>query len=204
MFEVLSLTFIALLGVMSPGPDFAIVTRYALAGSRRGAMLAALGISLACLVHVTYCSLGIALLLAESPVAFRVIQIIGSFYLGYLGIRLLIPSKTSTQSTHVIPRRAFLTGLLTNLLNPKATLFILSLFTQFVKPDTSIWMIILYAFIISGTALAWFSGLAFLITHHYFLPHFARFQKVLMKIMGVMLLLLALWVLSQLQNSQVR
>lgn len=195
MLDVITLALIALLGAMSPGPDFAIVTRYALTGSRKAALLASLGISAALLVHVTYCVLGIGILLVESPLAFRVIQIIGSCYLGYLGIRLLFPSKAASSSKPFKMHQAFVSGFLTNVLNPKAALFILSIFTQFVHPGTSHVRQAFYGLVISATAMVWFSTLSFLITHHHFLPHFKRFQTVLMKVMGCLLLGLGLYVI---------
>lgn len=195
MLDVITLALVALLGAMSPGPDFAIVTRYALTGSRKAALLASLGIAVALLIHVTYCVLGIGILLVEFPLAFRMIQIIGSCYLGYLGIRLLLPSKASSTSKPFKMHKAFISGLLTNVLNPKAALFIMSIFTQFVRPETSLPRQGFYGLVIAAMAMGWFSTLSFLITHHHFLPHFKRFQTVLMKVMGCLLLGLALYVI---------
>ena len=195
MFEVLSIGLISLLGAMSPGPDFAIVTRHALTGSRKAAILTSLGIAAALLVHVTYCSLGVAIVLTESPLLFRLIQIAGSIYLGYLGIKLLIDSKGSTPPKPPHLKKAFFSGFLTNLLNPKATLFILSIYTQFVNVETPIHMQIIYGLVIAGAGLLWFCALSLFITHRRFLSSFARFQKVLMKAMGIVLLLLAAFVL---------
>lgn len=195
MLEIASLAVISLLGAMSPGPDFAIVTRHALTGSRRSAILASLGISLALLVHVSYCAFGVAFLIAESPLLFRLIQIAGSSYLAYLGLRLLFSSIRKPSPTSPPPAKAFLSGLLTNLLNPKATLFILSLFTQFVRPGLAVFTQLLYGLVIAGTALAWFSALSFLITHPLLHARFAHFQIILMKGMGVVLLILAGFVL---------
>lgn len=194
MLEIASLTFITLLGAMSPGPDFALVTRHALTGSRKAALLASLGISAALLIHVTYCSLGIALLLKESPILFRIIQISGSCYLAYLGIRLLLSSKGSQSIVEPPAAQAFTSGFLTNLLNPKATLFIMSIFTQFVKPGTLPLLQAVYGLVIAATSFAWFCSLSFLITHSAFQPYFARFQTVLIKGMGVVLIVLALYV----------
>lgn len=67
MLEILSLALITLLGAMSPGPDFAIVRRHALTGSRKSAILASFGVTTAILIHITYCVLGVAIVIAESP-----------------------------------------------------------------------------------------------------------------------------------------
>ena len=93
MLEILAFASINLLGVISPGPDFAIVTHYGLRGSRKAALLATLGITTALLIHVLYCIFGVAWFLQNSPILFRSIQLLGASYLGYLGIRMLIHSK---------------------------------------------------------------------------------------------------------------
>ena len=153
-FDCLSIALIALLGAMGPpGPDFAIVTRFALGGSLRAAILAALGVALAILVHVTYCALGIAILLSEISLLFRAIQIAGSLYLGYLGIQLLLPSKQGQLNGTLPHRQAFKEGFLCNLLNPKATLFIFGVFTQFVTPHMPLYIPFIYGLIISTVAL---------------------------------------------------
>ena len=198
MFQVISIFLISLLGAMSPGPDFAIVTRHALTGSRRAALFATLGIAAALLVHVTYCSLGIGLLLVESPRVFRTVQILGSCYLAYLGIRLLLPAKKPSSSTPPSHHQAFLSGFLTNILNPKAALFILGVFTQFVTPQTPSLMMAIYGVTMALAALLWFGVLSFVITHPAFRPHFVRLQKGLSIGMGIILLLLALSVLTNL------
>ncbi|MBS0616355.1 MAG: LysE family transporter [Verrucomicrobia bacterium] len=192
MFNIISIFVISLLGAMSPGPDFAIVTRHALTGSRRSALLATLGIAVALLIHVTYCALGLGILLVESPKVFHAIQMAGSIYLGYLGIRLLIPSKPGSSAGPPPYHKAFLSGFLTNILNPKAAFFILGVFTQFVRPDTSSWMMGIYGLTMALAALLWFGILSFVITHPAFRPYFLRFQRGLSMGMGIVLLVLAL------------
>jgi len=191
MIDFISLAFITLLGAMSPGPDFAIVTRYILTGSRKSAFHASLGISLALLVHVTYCAFGVALLLLKFPLIFQIIQIAGSCYLGYLGVCLLLPSKKKSSNYIPHPRQALMTGFFSNLLNPKTTLFIFGIFTQFVAPGTPWFTLVIYGLIISGVSLVWFSCLIVLMTHPYFKHHFDKWQYVLMKGMGIVLLALA-------------
>jgi len=194
---IFSLAAISLLGAISPGPDFAVVSNYALRGLRRSALFAALGISAALLIHSFGCAFGIALLLIESPILFRWIQILGSCYLGYLGIRLLIPSKGQPAKIEVKSHRSFLDGLLTNLLNPKATLFVFGIFTQFSNPGESKWVLAIYAFTISIVAASWFVSVALLMTHEKFKKKFSEWQTWITKTMGIVLLTLALYILTQ-------
>lgn len=192
MLEIAAFAFISLFGALSPGPDFAIVTRHALTGSRKAALYATLGIASALVIHVSYASLGASFLYAQSQFFFRIMQGGGSLYLTYLGWQLLKKHKKPSFTFIETPKKAYLSGFLTNLLNPKATLFILSLFSQFVKPHTPPIVILVYCFLISGTALLWFSSLSIFITAPRFQPIFKQLQPLLMKCMGIILWLLAL------------
>jgi RhtB (resistance to homoserine/threonine) family protein len=197
MFELLAFIGINLLGAISPGPDFAIVTHYGMKGSRRAALLASLGITAALLIHVMYCVLGVAWFLQSSPILFRSLQLLGAAYLGYLGFRIISSSKAKPDPSKVenLSRNAFKTGFFTNLLNPKATLFLLSLFTQFIGPETSVSMKIAFGISIPVVSIAWFSFLSFCITHPAFLPYFQRYQRKFSIAMGSLLILLALSVI---------
>lgn len=195
MIDVVALGLISLLGAMSPGPDFAVVTRFALHGSRKSAILTVLGLSSALLIHVTYCILGVGVFLVESPLLFRAVQMGGSLYLGYLGIKLLSSSRDGGTSSTKPHRGAFWAGFFTNLLNPKATLFILSLFTQFVTTETPLSVEIGYGLVIVFVVFGWFLALALLMTHHAILKHLRKFQFYLSKIMGLLLLMLAIYIL---------
>lgn len=197
LFDFLSVALISLLGAISPGPDFAIVTRYALTGSRKAALLASCGVAAGILIHATYCALGVGILIVESPILFRIIQLVGSLYLLYLGICLLLPAKPGKKKIPPSTHQAFLQGFITNILNPKVILFLLGLFTQFTEADTPFWVLFAFGWIVVVVCLTWFCSLSFLMTHPYFKDHFARWQFFLMKGMGLILVLLALSVLSQ-------
>ncbi len=196
--KIATIAFISLLGAMSPGPDFAVVTKNCLSGHFRNGFLSALGISCALLIHLTYCVLGIALIIAESPSLFYTLKYLGAGYLIYLGIMLLkdktgpegVPKKIQAH----IGRRAFISGFFCNLLNPKCTLFLLSLFTQFIDPSMSLFEKAIFGGVIFSVTLGWFVFLSFLMTHHRLQKHFGRFQVIISKVMGVMLCLLAFWV----------
>lgn len=196
MFEILAFALINLLGAMSPGPDFAIVIRYGLTGSRKASILASAGIAAALIVHVLYCVFGIVLLIQSSKVLFSLLHFGGAAYLAYLGIRLIrsgsgnVPKPDPVKIHH----RAFRDGFLTNLLNPKASLFLLSLFTQFITPDTALLQKIAFGTAVPLIAFAWFSFLSVMLTHRRFLPHLQRYQKGFMLVMGILLLSLAAWV----------
>ncbi len=130
--------------MISPGPDFILVTRNSLRYPRLQALATAFGVVAGCLVHATYCTLGLVLLITQSVLLFSLIKYAGAGYLVYLGLKGLTSSKKSSkrdenQSSNTISvRTAFLQGFFCNLLNPKLAVFLLSLFTQFISIDASI------------------------------------------------------------------
>ena len=89
MTELLAVITITLLAVISPGPDFAMVTRNSLLLSRRAGVLTAVGIGLGVLVHVAYTLLGLGLLIQQSLWLFNAIKLLGAAYLVYLGLKML-------------------------------------------------------------------------------------------------------------------
>ena len=188
MLDFAAFVFLNLLGAMSPGPDFAIVARYGLSGSRRSALLATLGIGAALLIHVSYCLLGIAILVQNTPRLFHSIQTGGALYLGYLGIMLILSKGGGKLEGKRGHRKAFADGFLTNLLNPKATLFLLSLFAEFVPAETSLGAKAAYGAAIPLIAVGWFSFLSCFLTHPRFLSHLQRYQILFMRTMGALLI----------------
>lgn len=199
----LTLGIIMFLGAMLPGPDFAIVTKNALLHSRRAGLFTALGICTAMWVHMTYCVLGIAVIIQKSPWIFHTIQYIGALYLIYLGGGLLKPHFNQTvetnASTHartpISGRKAFQQGFICNLFNPKATLFFLTIFSAIATTSTTIWLNLAYAIEMFLTAIIWFCSLAYLISHDVVTRWLSRSLRMIERILGIILLGLAVFVI---------
>lgn len=140
MTEWIAVITITVLAVMSPGPDFAMVTRNSLMLSRRAGVLTALGIGLGCFVHVGYTLVGVGLLIQQSLWLFNAIKLAGAVYLVYLGVKMLRAKPGAALAQNAVAplsdTAALRVGFLTNALNPKTTVFIVSLFMQVVRPDT--------------------------------------------------------------------
>ncbi len=193
-----AVALISLLAAISPGPDFAIVTRNCLSGTFKAGVLTALGISCALLIHVSYCLFGLAIIIQESPLLFLILKYLGAGYLFYLGIMLLkekmSPEGTPAETRKGNKHRPFLSGFLCNLLNPKATLFMLSIFTQFIDPGMGFAGKAMMGGVVALTGFAWFVLLSYMITHRLLQKHFSRFQMVITKAMGIILCFLAVYV----------
>ncbi len=167
----LAVTVVGTLAVVSPGPDFLIVTRNSLLYSKRVGLATALGIAVGIIWWVAASVLGISYIISKTIALFNVIKWLGALYLVYLGIRSFHSKRGSTSETKTVglvgrsvvtmtPARAFRTGLLTNLLNPKCALFFVSLFSVVVAPNSSLVLRCAYGLEIMLIAVAWFSLLA--------------------------------------------
>lgn len=150
---------------ISPGPDSAYIVGRSLQLGWRAGMMAALGISCGCLVHVFGTAIGLSALLMASSVAFTVIKWVGAAYLCYIGITMLLSRQRSSPDNaangSVAPRpqlslrQVFWQGVLTDVLNPKVALFFLAFLPQFVNADsphkTAAFILLGLMFISTGT-----------------------------------------------------
>jgi threonine/homoserine/homoserine lactone efflux protein len=119
---------------VTPGPDMLYVIARAAGQSRSAGVVSALGIAAGLLVHTLLVAGGLAGLLLAAPAAFEVIKYAGTFYLFYLGVRMLTSHRRAEDGPRVAQRglgSVFVQGALTNLLNPKVALFFLAFLPQF-------------------------------------------------------------------------
>ena len=157
--------------VITPGPNMAIVVRNSLIHSRGAGIYTAAGLAIGNVIHITYCLVGIGVLISQSLVLFTAVKWLGAAYLVYLGIISLRakPRATSKQSpVHpaFTPLSALRNGVFTDLFNPKATLFFLALFTQIVRPGTPFFVQVIDGTTIVALEFGCFALLAMIIGHH--------------------------------------
>lgn len=131
---------------LTPGPDVLYIVTQGLRHGARLGMVAALGITAGCFVHIAAAALGVGALLAASSTAFNLLKWAGATYLLYMGWNLLRKPgdlaglAASSESSAGFPppaRTVFLRGFWTNVLNPKVALFFLAFVPQFIAPDAA-------------------------------------------------------------------
>ena len=165
--QLLGLGGVILLGAMSPGPDFVIVTRSAALSGRRAGMACAAGIGAGVFAWSAVTALGVAGLLAASAVAFTVVKLAGAAYLMLLGIRALLTARRGNYEEPGGPRPkvigpvvAFRHGLLTNLLNPKVAVFFIALVPQFLPADPAVLDTVALGAVAAVVSVVWFCVVA--------------------------------------------
>jgi len=193
--ELLAFALFTLLAVISPGADFAMVTRSSYAQGRKAGLAAAAGIALGVQVHVLYTVLGIAVIISQSPVLFLAMKVLGAGYLIYLGYQSLtnttrISLEGQPSATGLLP--ALRTGFLTNALNPKTMLFVVSAYTQVVQPGTPLGVDFAYGAFMSFAHWVWFSLVAVFFSSAGLRKAMIERQVVVDRVIGVALIGLGL------------
>jgi threonine/homoserine/homoserine lactone efflux protein len=143
---------------LTPGPDVLYIVSNTLRAGVRAGVLAGLGITAGCFVHVAAAAVGVGALLAASSTAFAVLKYAGAAYLLWTGVRLLLERAPAAGKPVAWPdapapapaasvRQVFLGGFWTNVLNPKVAIFFLAFVPQFIAPGESNKML---AFVLLG------------------------------------------------------
>jgi threonine/homoserine/homoserine lactone efflux protein len=137
--QLLAFIGIAIVVVVVPGPDMALVARNVIRHGRSAGYATSVGICTGTLGWALAAGLGVSTLLATSATAFTALKLAGAAYLVYLGITALrdhgAPTADGANGRARLPwHRAFLQGLLSALLNPKLGVFFLTLLPQFIAP----------------------------------------------------------------------
>ena len=171
--EFLLIVITHFFAVASPGPDFAVVLKQSVQQGRRNALWTSAGVGAAILLHIAYCVLGVALILTQSPSLFMALKYVAGAYLAYLGVQALKAAKPPASAEDEVENKivqeepvwlAFRRGFLTNALNPKATLFFMSLFTLVISPTTPTSVQVGYGVYMALATWAWFSMLSMVLS----------------------------------------
>ncbi|MBO6892888.1 MAG: LysE family transporter [Roseibium sp.] len=193
MLELLTVISLTIVVAIVPGPDFAVVLRNALVGGRLAGIMTALGIALALGVHVTYALAGIGLIVSQSIFLFNALKLIGAAYLIFLGVTMYRTASKDMPANGTLngmpPLKALRWGFFTNVTNPKATMFALSVFLQVTSPTTPLWTQIGYGVIMASGVFLWFVLVTFFFTLPAVRLQFTRAKLWLERSFGVLLTL---------------
>ncbi|GIK38197.1 MAG: lysine transporter LysE [Chloroflexota bacterium] len=173
--QILAFIGVAFILTITPGADTMLVLRSVLTRGQRAGLVAVLGICSGLFVHATFSALGLSLIIVQSATAFEVIKLLGAAYLIFLGSQSLWqalgkhadasvePSQPAAMTT--LPERnkkqSFVEGLVSNILNPKVSVFYLAFLPQFINPgDPVLAKSLLLAVIHFGMGIIWLTLVA--------------------------------------------
>ncbi|MBO2675539.1 LysE family translocator [Shewanella algae] len=242
---LLTLGTIHLLALASPGPDFALILKIASREQRSTALAAAVGISLAILVHTVLSLTGVSLAIQSSHTLFVLVQLFGALYLGWMGLgafgvqawlkRALAARPLAEAQTNELPTSraaindanakqgeelnnrvdnepgksasamsataGLLLGLSTNLFNPKALVFFLTLFSTLITPEVNSQTKLLAAILLPLLSVIWFAMLAMLLSHARVQQRLLRFGHYIDYLCGAIFLAVSVAILLRLLTA---
>ena len=164
--------FAGILLNLTPGNDTIFILTKSIGQGKKAGIVSALGIATGNLVHTTIAAFGLSIVIAKSPLLFNIIKYAGAAYLFYMGIKMLmvrsqlIMDSTKNENDYVTIYRD---GIVTNVLNPKVSLFFLAFLPQFIDPSATNtvlpFLLLGFTFVTTGTiwclTLATFSSAIF-------------------------------------------
>lgn len=158
MTEFIAILLITILTAVSPGADFAMITKNSYLYGRSIGMLTNIGISAGVLFHVTYTLLAVTVILAVAPDLFIVVKVLGAIYLIFMGYKTFKqkPLVALDTTNGMSRKKAFSYGFLCSATNPKTMLLVISAYTQIASPNTPQLALIGYGVFMSLTFFVWY------------------------------------------------
>ena len=195
--QFLTVALAHLFAVISPGPDFILITRQSFLHGRKSSIYTALGIATGILIHIVYCIVGLSFLLNNDDILFY-LRLFSSVYLAYLGIFSIFSKSLisidkidkKVEISKISPLVAYRDGFITNVLNVKATFFFMSLYLYI---DTDIFTVkLLYGLWMCLITGLWFILLSVMLTSSIIKENTYNYQFYINKLMGIVFVYLAI------------
>jgi len=186
---------LVLLGCISPGPNFLVVTSTAMSVSRGAGLAAGLGVALASLTWASLAVAGLALVLQQAAWLLAALRLAGASYLVYLGIKIILGARKPMP----LPGRGGVTasasrnvrnGFLTSMTTPKAAAFFGSLFVVTLPVGAPAWVYGATLAIVTVLSPAWHCGLALFFSLGPIQAAYRSFKATISTVMGGVLVLL--------------
>ncbi len=185
---------IHLMALVSPGPDFFLVLRYAMRYDMHKSLLCICGIICGIVTHISLIYFGIAFFIQRSPLAYNIVVVLGILWLVRIAFAMIFAKaapKTASISTDApVSKAPFVHGYLTNLLNPKVFIYFTSIVTPFLSSADVNFILLLAVF--TTTSFVWFTAVSLLLFIPIIKKRITAYTFILERVFGVVLLLMAL------------
>lgn len=161
-----SLATIFMVLIISPGPNFLVITQITVTESRAHGIVAGLGVATGSVLWAILAACGLGLLFSRVPGLQPALQLAGGCYLLYIGQKIwraaanALGRRSIDGSDCATLGQAYRYGLMTNLTNPKALAFYTSVFTSLLRPELASWVRLAAVAVIAVLACGWFTTLA--------------------------------------------
>lgn len=187
--------------LVSPGPNFMIITQMSMTRSRIHGFMAALGVTCGGAIWTIAALLGLGILLQAFPVIGMALRIAGGAYLVYIGVmswrnagKPLAAAKS--EEAPIGLSSAFVRGLFTNLSNPKAAAFFGSIFATFIVQSVPVWVYGVIFLCVVASSLTWHACLAFFFSTTSAKHIYGRAKKTINRVLGTVMVGLGIRLLA--------
>jgi|TARA_B100001750_G_scaffold70726_1_gene56426 RhtB (resistance to homoserine/threonine) family protein len=194
--EFLTIAILHLFAVASPGPDFLLVTRQSLKFGRSVAIWSSAGIATGILFHSFIAITGVSLIISSNPNLFDWLKVCAAIYIAYLGCLSFFSKSRSSKDKDGRKNEkhfgAYILGLITNILNPKAILFFVTVYTAVVNESTTKPLLSFYGLYMSVTTFIWFSCISYIFSNQAMTNKYQNFIPIFEKVIGIILIIIAI------------
>ncbi|EAK0793385.1 UNVERIFIED_CONTAM: LysE family transporter [Campylobacter lari] len=182
-------------GLILPGPDFFLISSYALREGVRSALKASLGVSLAMSVWIILSILGLSAIFYQFPFLQIILSSFGACYLLYLAYGIYKNAKIGNIKVQKAHISAFLSGVITNLSNPKAIFYFASVFASFDFTKIQ-WMLVILVFVLILETIIYFALISFLFSKSFMVKIYQKNLKLIDYLSSFVFFAFAVFILS--------
>ena len=190
-----SLLAVCIFGAMTPGPSFIVVFKHTVSGGRINGLLSSIGQALGVACYASLSVLGLAVVIANSPILFEGIRYASVAFILYLAYQALMSksafAKLDEQKVTVTYWQSLSEGFMIAFVNPKLAVFFLALFSQFIDAQATALQNLVMVATVSGVDLIWYSSVVMLMSTPSLMAKLRAHMKVVEKITGLALLTVA-------------
>lgn len=178
---LIPILFALILGVISPGPSFFVVSQTAMNNSRKEAIYISFGLALGAAVLAFFASFGLYILIKKAPFIYLIFKIIGGLYLCYLSfIMYKNINKTKEYIKNVESntyKKAFFKGLLVQLSNPKTIIILAGIFAAFLPSNIPAFTYLILFILVFLLDALWYISVSYLLSTKKAQNAFFKYKK---------------------------
>ena len=196
----IQITFVCLLGAMSPGPSMMVVINNAIFKNKFNGILTAIGHGFGIGIYALFAVIGVGLIIKTNVFIFNSLKFLSIIFLFYLGIQALIKKDQIEYDKTYIKSgmQSFLQGLSISILNPKIFIWFIAIYSQFMSLDNTYFFNISLVLIASIVDALWYLLLVNLVTFHSVLELIKNKSYLMQKIVGFLFIIISMILLIDL------
>ena len=196
----IQITFVCLLGAMSPGPSMMVVINNAIFKNKFNGILTAIGHGFGIGVYALFAVVGVGLILKTNTIVFNSLKFLSIIFLFYLGIQAIMKKDQIEFDKNNIKSglRSFLQGLSISILNPKIFIWFIAIYSQFMSLNNDYFFNISLVLIASIVDTLWYLLLVNLVTSHTILELIKNKSYLIQKIVGILFIIISIILLINL------